>query len=257
VVHGGSRRAAVTDALRLAVGTLTVIPVRPPARVDRRTAGAAMAAAPATGGVLGGLAALAYSASSLVFGAWLSAALTVALLALLTRLIHWDGLADLADGLGSGRPADGALEVMRRSDIGPFGVTAIVLVLALQVGALAEVGPAHLVAAVVLGRWGLALACRVGVPAARPDGLGAVVAGSLSWPLLFATAASTAVLLAAVVVAGGASAAAVALAWVASTVWSVALSAVAVRRLGGVTGDVLGALAETSTAVALLVLAAW
>lgn len=245
------------DALRLALGTLTAVPVRPPARLDRQVAGVAVALAPAAGALLGAAAAVAYWAAASVFDGWLAAVVAVSTLALLTRLIHWDGLADLADGLGSGRPADGALEIMRRSDIGPFGVTAVVLVLALQVGALAEIGPAGLAAAVVLGRWGLALGCRPGVPAARPDGLGVVVAGSLSWPLLLGASIGTAFLLAAIGWAGGLAPAALARAWAGATTWALVLRTVAVRRLGGVTGDVLGALAETSTAVALLVLAAW
>jgi cobalamin synthase len=56
--------------------------------------------------------------------------------ALLTRGLHLDGLADLADGLGSGRPAGDALSIMKRSDIGPFGVVGVVLALYLTGTAL-------------------------------------------------------------------------------------------------------------------------
>lgn len=243
------------DALRLAAGTLTVLPVRPPSSLDRRVAGAAMAMAPAAGAVLGGIAAVVLWGASLVLSPWLSALLGVSTLAVLTRLIHWDGLADLADALGSGRPADEALAVMRRSDIGPFGVVTIVVVLGVQVGAAAEVGPAGLVASVVLGRWGLALGCRWGVPAARPEGLGAVVAGAVHPLLLAASLLGSCLLLATVVLAGGVPVVAVAAAAVVASGWSLALTAYVVRRLGGVTGDVLGALTETTTAVALLALA--
>ena len=62
----------------------------------------------------------------------------MAALALLTRGLHLDGLADLADGLGSGQPAATALDIMRRSDIGPFGTVTLVLVLLTQVAALAH-----------------------------------------------------------------------------------------------------------------------
>ena len=62
----------------------------------------------------------------------------MALLAVATGGLHLDGLADTADGLGSRRPADQALEIMRRPDAGPLGVATLVLVLLVQVSALAS-----------------------------------------------------------------------------------------------------------------------
>ena len=56
---------------------------------------------------------------------------------MLSRAIHLDGLADTADGLGSGRPPADALAIMRQSDVGPFGVATLVLTLLIQVSALA------------------------------------------------------------------------------------------------------------------------
>src|SRR5690606_33279909 len=122
-------RGAVRDAVdgaRMAVGTLTAVPVRVD-RVDRAVAGWAMALAPAVGAGLGAAGAAVFAAALLLrAGGPLSAVLALGLLALLTRALHLDGLADLADGLGSGRPAEEALAVMKRSDIGPFGVVALV-----------------------------------------------------------------------------------------------------------------------------------
>jgi adenosylcobinamide-GDP ribazoletransferase len=70
--------------------------------------------------------------------------------------MHLDGLADTADGLGSGRRGEAALQIMKKSDIGPFGVATLVLVLLLQVAALSDLMsgpgaglPALLVALVV------------------------------------------------------------------------------------------------------------
>ncbi|GAB3891255.1 hypothetical protein GCM10027612_36810 [Microbispora bryophytorum subsp. camponoti] len=169
-------------AWRLAVGTLTVFPVRP-VEVDRAVAGRAMSLAPFVGLLLGLAAAVVLAVAGAVSGSpLLGAVLAVAALAWLTRALHLDGLADLADGLGSGRPADGALEVMKRSDIGPFGVVTVVIALLVQVAALSRGGAVAwvaLVAAAVTGRLAVTWACREGVPPARPTGLGALVAGTV------------------------------------------------------------------------------
>ena len=103
-----------------------MLPVRPPARVDRDVAGRAMLLAPLAGALLAVLAGGALWLLDRVASPLLAATLAVGLLALLTRGMHLDGLADTADGLGSRRPADGALEVMRRGDVGPFGVVTLV-----------------------------------------------------------------------------------------------------------------------------------
>src|SRR5580704_17315733 len=177
------------SGLRLSVTLLTVIPLRGPAAEPRRaTVAAAMTWAPAVGLLLGILASavLVVADHPLGAGPLTAAGLAVATLALMTRGLHLDGLADLADGLGSGKPAAIALDLMRRSDIGPFGIVTLVLTLVIQVGALAHAesagggrGPAALVAAVVTGRLALTWACRRGVAAARPSGLGAMVAGTV------------------------------------------------------------------------------
>jgi cobalamin synthase len=165
----------LADGVRFAISTLSIFPVRG-GRVNREVAGQAMTLAPAVGVVLG---AVAGAALFLPVPALLGAALAVGLLAVLTRGLHLDGLADLADGLGSGKPAEQALDIMKKSDIGPFGVMALVLTLLVQVAALAEAGFAAFVTACVAGRLALTWACRARVPAARPDGLGATVAGTV------------------------------------------------------------------------------
>ena len=204
----------------------------------------------AAGGVLIGCAALG------VPGAGLFA---VGFLALVTRGMHVDGLADTADGLGCyGSPAR-ALAVMREGGVGAFAVVALVVTLGTQAAALAALSarPAVAIAATTLaaatGRAGFAWCARRGVPAARPGGLGAKVAGSQpSWVApLWWTALAVAGIAA---VPGrpwqGPLAVAVAAALV------IALSAHTHRRLGGMTGDVLGAANEVAVTAALAVLAA-
>ena len=183
----------------------------------------------------------------------LSAVLAVGTLALLTRGLHLDGLADTVDGLGSGRPAPGALEVMRKSDIGPFGVVTLVLVLLAQVAALAQLvvdglGPGALVAALVTSRLALPIACMRGIPAARPHGLGATVAGSVSRPMAaLAVLLALALVAASALVTGNPEAPRAALTAVpVGLLAGLAIGLLAVRRLGGITGDVLGAVVETT-----------
>jgi adenosylcobinamide-GDP ribazoletransferase len=248
----------VWDGLRLAGTLLTAVPIPGDGAArgmpDRRTAAAAMYWSPVIGLLLGAAAAgvlLACRAGH--SGPLLAAVLAIALLAALTRGLHLDGLADLADGLGSRQPAGRALEIMKQSDIGPFGVATIVLTVLIQVSALARAeqigrGPVAVVAAAVTARLAMTLACRRTVPSARPDGLGALVAGTVH-PLFGG------ILVLAALAAAGAfgwiypAAMAIALAV------SLALTSLAKRRLGGITGDVLGAIAEVAAAACLLVAA--
>jgi len=246
------------DGLRLALTLLTAIPLpgaRGGAAPSRRAAGAAMAWAPAVGLLLGGAAAavLELAARWGHSGPLLAAVLAVATLAAGSRALHLDGLADTADGLGSRRPAGAALAIMKRSDIGPFGVVTLVLTLGIQVTALAQAqalgrGVPAVIAAAVASRLALTWACRRGVPAARGTGLGALVAGTVSpaIPAVLTVAALAAAYPLGIMVAVGVAA---------GLAVSLALTALAVRRLGGITGDVLGALVEVATAACLLVTA--
>jgi adenosylcobinamide-GDP ribazoletransferase len=248
---------------RLAVTLLTVIPLPAPrdaagaplAAPTRREAAWAMSLAPVVGLVLGAAAAgvLWLATRPGQTGPLLGAVLAIATLAIATGGLHLDGLADLADGLGSRRPAAAALEIMKRSDIGPFGVAALAFILLIQVTALARAesagrGLVAVAAAAVAARLAMTAACRPGIPAARGSGLGALVAGSVPLPVAAALVAAG---LAAAVPFGWIFAGAIAAGVLAGT----ALAALAVRRLGGITGDVLGAIAEVSAAVTLLVTA--
>ncbi len=247
------------DAWRLAVGTLTAIPTRPPGAIAPPTARWAMLLAPlaalplALGAAVGWAALRWTSAPPLLVGI-----LVVAGLALATRGLHLDGLADTCDGLAASYDRTRALEVMRTGDVGPAGAVAIVLVLVIQAAALGDLltsEPGALVAglAVVTSRHTLAWACRRGMPAARPGGLGAAVAGTV--PVRYAAAATVVV---GVFGAGILSAAGLPW-WAGPAVVAAGLTGAAVvlrrarRRLGGITGDVLGAVVEIGLAAALAV----
>jgi adenosylcobinamide-GDP ribazoletransferase len=238
----------VFDGLRLALTTLTVLPVRA-GRIDRRTAAVAMSLAPLVGALLGAVLAGVFV---LLGQGPVAATVTVAAGALLTRGLHLDGLADTVDALGSYRGREQALEIMKKPDIGPFGVAAIALVLLIQAAALTEVGPVAIVVAWAAGRLGVTVACRRGVGAARPEGLGALVASTVPVPVVAGAAALVAAA-AVFAVPGrpwqGPAAVAAALLVV------VLLQRHAVRRFGGITGDVLGASVEATTTLALVGLA--
>jgi adenosylcobinamide-GDP ribazoletransferase len=247
------------DAVRMALGTLTALPVPPPRRLDAPVPGRAMLLAPAAG-LVPGLAALAAVAGADVAGLspLVAATVGVATLALTTRGLHLDGLADTADGLAASYDRDRALAVMKRGDVGPAGLAAVVLVLFVQVAALAQAvaaGSVAVLVAAVAARTAVPLVCARGVPAARPDGLGAAVAGSVARGRLAVCVAGTAVACAAASLVSdlpwwaGPAAVATGLAAAGVLLWR------AVRRLGGMTGDVAGAAVETATTAALLTLA--
>jgi adenosylcobinamide-GDP ribazoletransferase len=273
---GGAIRTGAALALaglRLASTLLTIIPLpqpRPrlspaespgqphptgPAAPDRATAGAAMCWAPVVGLLLGaGAAGVHWLAGRAAHtGPVLAAALAIAFLAVATGGLHLDGLADLADGLGSRRPAGDALEIMKRSDTGPMGVASLVLVLLIQVAALGAAvtagrGFVAVAAAAVTARLAITACCVRGIRPARPAGLGALVAGSVH-PL-----AAAALILAAVAAAAPFGTIFVVAIAVGLAVAG-ALAALAIRALGGITGDVLGGIAELAAAACLVVTA--
>jgi len=250
----------ILGAWRLAMGTLTAIPVPAPRTVDRRIAGLAMLLAP--------LAVLPLAAAVvLVLG--LTAAiplfppvggvLAVGVLALGSRAMHLDGLADTADGLTASYDRERSLAVMKSGTSGPAGVTAIVLVLAIQAMALTGlVGDwsTAVVAgvAVCFSRVALAWCCTPLLRAARPDGLGRTFVGTVpGW-----MAAALTVLVGAILTVASSYAGLVLWRPIAGIVLAVIVLALVLRRtstrFGGITGDVFGAAIELTLAATLLLL---
>jgi adenosylcobinamide-GDP ribazoletransferase len=265
-VTGGRGRAGgiagTAGGVRLAISTLTIVRAGAP-RVDAKAAGTAMASAPLVGLGVGAAAAgvgqLAYWWTQAPL---ISATVAIATLAALTRALHLDGLADTADGLGSGKPAGEALDIMKRSDIGPFGVVALILVLAVQIASLSAAygihrGAVAVIVAAMAGRLAVTVACSRPFPSARASGLGAWVARSVRVRTTVAVGVAVAVVSGLLGLIVDRQTAVLA---VAAVLFGVAGALVllgrCIRRFGGITGDVLGALVETSAAVALLVLAA-
>lgn len=246
-----------------ALGMFTVIPVPAVSEIDPGLARRTMGAFPLVGAVVGALAAGAYCVGS-ARSELLGAVLAVAVLALLTGGLHLDGLADTADGLGSRKPAAEALAIMKRSDVGPMGVVTLVMVLLVDVAALAALPRFWAMCAIALGavtgRVIIVGACSERNSSARPGGFGSLFAGVvpvwvawLEWILVAALWGSVAWWLlgsnaAGYVLVAGALSGAVGWAWRGHLA----------RRLGGMTGDTFGSIIEvTQLATFLLMTAAF
>ncbi len=183
-----------------------------------------------------------------------AAGLALAAMIWLTGALHEDGLADCADGLGGGKSGAEALEIMRDSRVGSYGALALVFSVGLRWAALAALAP-------VWGVLALAIAGGIGramiVPAtalasyARREGLGGSLAGGAGG-IEVAAALGTALLLG---IVGG---------WAGLLALGLALALAGgflfymVRRVGGYTGDGLGAVAQLGEIAVMVVLAgAW
>jgi adenosylcobinamide-GDP ribazoletransferase len=249
-----SRRPWTGAAESLAMLTIARVPAAASAR-------GVLPWAPLVGLVLGAVAAGAGWAGARYVSPLVGAVLAVAVLAVLTRGLHLDGLADTADGLGPLRGREQALRVMRAGDVGPFGVVTLVLTLLLQVACLAQLltvgaGWPALPAATVAARLAMARTGLPGTPISDGSSLGAAVAGTVSPRWLTGTAVIAAAGTAAAAVGSGHDLArglglvgGAALGWLAAE----ALLTRARRRLGGVSGDVMGAMGEVTATVTLLV----
>lgn len=238
----------------LAVSLLTLVPAGVRSGPGERSSASGWfpAVGLALGGLVWALVALVAPAAAVESHPHLVAVLVVTAHAVMTRLLHWDGLADVADAWWGGHTVERRLQIMRDSATGAFGVSAIVILALLQVTAIADLfaagGLLPLLFAPFFGRIAATFAAWFGRPA-RDGGLGRSVIGRPSvvalLPALVATGCTGLLMYAAmglpgVVVSG----VGLALALVVPHLISL--------RMGGVTGDVMGAsvmMVETSVYV--------
>jgi cobalamin 5'-phosphate synthase/cobalamin synthase len=237
---------------RAALSFLTIVPAGDLTGITAADVGRGTVWFPLIGAGVGGAAALAAWASAAVLPAPVAALAAVATGAVLTGALHLDGLADTADGYAGRTPAR-ALEIMRDHSVGSYGVVAVVLDVGLRAAAVTALlarphGLLWLVAAGALSR---SAAAGLGalLPSARADGLVRVLDGA--GRARVAVAAATGVAIAGLAgglpgLAAAAGVAAIAALWG----WR------CLRRLGGVTGDTLGAASEGCEIAVLLVGAA-
>ena len=253
-------------ALRLSVSILTRLPMRSGANPGRALVGAAMAWAPIVGLALGGVASAVLVLTSAAVGndaSLLPAALAVTSLILLTGALHLDGLADTADAMGvRGGPAR-AREAAKQPATGAFGITAVAVVVLLDVVAVASAadqgrGVTALVVGCAGGRLAATWACRAASPA-TDVGLGAWVAGTVRARAAVAASVATAVVCAGVAAADHGHRVAALITAMAALGAALLIGAlvqrVGCRAFGGLTGDVLGATISCGATAAYVVVA--
>jgi len=252
--------SSIFTSLRLSLAFLTRLPVGPLSQIRDDDMQRATAFFPLTGYLL----ALLTLVPAAGIGLWsfhttgtqlsvpkgfLLAALAVAALAWLTRGLHLDGLADMADGFGGGFTPERRLEIMKAPRTGSFGVTALSLTLLVKTAALASLfGESHFLScatALVLSRLTLTLLTALGrYP--RPSGTASSMMGKIAFRhVVTAGVLTTPVLL----IPGGLIAAGV-MGLVSVWVWRTSN-----RLIGGITGDVLGACCELGETLGLATLA--
>ena len=240
-------RFAAVSGLFVAARYLTILPV--PGRHAAGLAGLGRAAAwfPVVGLALGVVLLVADQWIVRLFPGLLGALLTVTLWKVLTGGLHLDGLADCLDGL-AGRDPNHRRVIMSDSRLGTFGAIGLILFLMIEIVALAELGPGARWR-VLLGRAMPPLLARL-YPAARADGQGAAFVAEVTG------VAAVAALLIGLVVAAVTLRAAGLTATLVAVVVAVLGTRFLVGRLGGITGDVLGAAVEAAELAALLTVTA-
>ncbi|PKQ13886.1 MAG: adenosylcobinamide-GDP ribazoletransferase [Alphaproteobacteria bacterium HGW-Alphaproteobacteria-1] len=239
--------------LALAFGLLTRLPVS----VSDATRGARAAWAwPLAGAVLGSLAALVcWGALALGLPAPVGGLLALGTLVMLSGALHEDGLADTADGLWGGWTRERRLEIMRDSRVGSYGVIALILTLALRgvaIWFLVEAAPGAAAAALVTSAM-LSRAAMAGAMAALPHARESGLAQAQGRPPVATVAVAVALALgAALLLCGISGLVAAAMAALMAGI----IARLALARIGGQTGDVLGAVQQGAEIAALLTLLA-
>jgi len=240
------------DDLRRAAAFLTRLPI--PHGHDAEGFLRAMRVFPLVGATIGlAIGGLLFALLRLHLPSLAAAALAVAAGALFTGALHEDGLADIADGFGGGRDKDAKLAIMRDSRLGTYGTLALLTSFTARVAALAAIPSTRAIAALVaahaLARAALP-ALSLALPFARDDGL-AAGAGRPD-AVVVATALGFGALIAVICLPFPTALAAMLL----TALGAGAIAWLAMRQIGGVTGDVLGASEQVGETLILLLLAA-
>jgi adenosylcobinamide-GDP ribazoletransferase len=242
-----------------AISFLTRLPIARNSAFDAKDVARSSRWFPLVGGLLGGISVAALWLFSRVFPPLVTPVLIVAIDAALTGGMHFDGLADTADGLGGGRTRADVLRIMRDHAIGSYGGTALVLVIALKIATIAALASSRyavpgILLAPVLGRWSAVLlsATEAYTRPLEEDGPKSVGSPTRFVSRIELTVATVTAVIFAVAASRWFGAAALLAVAVASVCWG----RLCRRRIGGVTGDTLGAGVEISECLVLLLFTA-
>ncbi len=243
----------------VAISFLTRIPIPPNLIFEAKDVGRATLVFPLVGALLGLIQVLFLKAFE--FGGFfpnsslkvaLAAILLVIVSAFLTGALHFDGLADMFDGFGGGHDKKNILRIMRDSVIGTYGATALFLLILLKVTAIAaliETGEAwkFLIVAPVFGRWATVPLGKFMSYARASGGLGASVTDYVGWKELVGASVITAILTFALLDWRGGL-----VCWLIVILLTLFNARMCRRKIGGITGDTMGANTEICEASILL-----
>ncbi len=228
-----------------ALTLLTVLPIPGKQYECDHARGRALAWFPAVGFLLGIVLILVYSIGRVIFSDLVAAALVVALWAGLTGALHLEALADCGDGMAATTTPERRQEIMHDPHVGAFGLVAVVVVLLFKFAAVASLRDSGLlVLAPLLARWAIVLAAAF--PLARTTGMAALFQEGFGRREIL-TATAWAVVAAAVFGRRGF------IAFLAACAVVLLFATLARNRLGGMNGDVYGAIAEVVEVLVLTI----
>jgi len=241
----------VKDFLQ-ALSFLTILPVDQVSLPEEKGLARSMALFPLVGLLIGLLLAIAYFLLSFLFSKSLALWLTLGCLALLTRGLHLDGFADTIDGFAAGGPKEKILEVMRDSRIGAFGVVGLILLIGAKYLALDQITgpsiPGSLILMAVMGRNSMVWVCFRSPYARTGEGLAKPFAENLTSREMILSSASAIGL--GLVIWGLEGV----LVFIGIGLFSLVFRLFFLKKLKGITGDILGAANELSEVLCLFLL---
>jgi adenosylcobinamide-GDP ribazoletransferase len=247
-------RSLVKD-LTIALLFYTCLPLAPPTASKGADVVRASWAAPLVGAIIGAVGALVYwLAYAMGLASLPAAALALAATLGISGALHEDGLADTADGLGGGATRDTRLEIMADSRIGTYGACAVMMSIFLRATASASLADPALVATAMIAA---NAAARGTIPAFMrlvPPAKGHGLSADAGTPPAVSTMTATIAGMAALFLGLGPRAGSIALLLVLATAGAIAW--LSIKAIGGQTGDVIGAVEQTTEISILLVAAA-